>query len=107
MAPPKVRDERLAWLAVRDELTRRSRCGPLTFLRRVFGNMAPTTRGLGTDVTVPSANRHMRRYSFAVYDVAQRLDAGEREVLRATGRVPDWFLGAVTKRYRQLRGGRF
>jgi hypothetical protein len=107
MAQAKVRDERLAWLAVRDELTRRSRRGPLTFLRRVFGNMAPTGTGMGTDVTAPSKNRRMRRYSFAVHDVAQRLDAGEREVLRATGRVPDWFLGAVTQRYRQLRGGRF
>ena len=38
--PPKVRDERLAWLAVRDELSRRSRRGPFTFVRRVFGNAA-------------------------------------------------------------------
>jgi hypothetical protein len=107
MAPPKVRDERLAWLAVRDELARRSRRGPFTFLRRVFGNLAPTGTGLGTDVTVPSRNRRMRRYSFAVHDVAQRLDAREREALRTTGRVPDWFLDAVVKRYGQLRGGRF
>jgi len=105
--PPKVRDERLAWLAVRDELSRRSRRGPVTFVRRVFGNMTPTGQGLGADLTVPAANRRMRRYSVAVHDVAQRLDAGEREVLRTTGRVPDWFLGAVVKRYRQLRGGRF
>jgi hypothetical protein len=49
----------------------------------------------------------MRRWSVAVHEVAQRLDAGEREVLRSTGRVPDWFLDAVRRRYRQLRGGRF
>jgi hypothetical protein len=103
MAPPKVRDERLAWLAVRDELARRSRDRPLTFLRRIFGNMAPTAKGFGTDATAPVTSRRMRRWSFAVYDVAQRLDAREREVLRTTGRVPDWFLGAVRQRYRQLR----
>ena len=107
MAPRKVRDERLAWLAVRDELARRSRNRPLTFLRRIFGNLAPTTKGFGQDTTAPVAGRRMRRWSVAVFDVAQRLDAGEREVLRATGRVPDWFLGAVRQRYRQLRGGRF
>ena len=45
-------------------------------------------------------------WSFAVHDVAQRLDAEERRVLRTTGRVPDWFLDAVRKRYRQLRRGR-
>jgi len=104
MAPAKVRDERLAWLAVRDDLARRSRGGPFTFLRRVLGNITPTRGGFGTDLTVPAVSRRMRRYSFAVHDVAQRLDAGEREVLRTTGRVPDWFLGAVTQRYRQLRG---
>jgi hypothetical protein len=104
---PKVRDERLAWLAVRDELARRSRDRPLTFLRRIFGNLSPTPKGFGQDTTAPATGRRMRRWSFAVFDVAQRLDAGEREVLRATGHVPDWFLDAVRQRFRQLRGGRF
>jgi len=107
MTRPKVRDERLAWLAVRDELARRSRRRPLTFLRRILGNLAPTSKGFGQDATAPVAGRRMRRWSVAVFDVAQRLNPGEREVLRATGRVPDWFLDAVRQRYRQLRGGRF
>lgn len=107
MAQAKVRDERLAWLAVRDELARRSRNRPLTFVRRIFGNLAPTTKGFGHDTTAPVTSRRMRRWSVAVHEVAQRLDAGEREVLRATGRVPDWFLDAIGERYRQLRGGRF
>ncbi len=107
MAPPKVRDERLAWLAVRDELARRMRNRPMTFLRRIFGNMTPTTKGFGVDTTAPLISRRMRRWSFAVHDVAQRLDAQERQVLRTTGRVPDWFLDAARKRYRQLRRGRF
>jgi hypothetical protein len=107
MAPPKVRDERLAWLAVRDELARRSRNRPLTFVRRIFGNLTPTSKGFGHDTTAPVTGRRMRRWSVAVHEVAQRLDAGERDVLRTTGRVPDWFLDAVRQRYRQLRGGRF
>jgi hypothetical protein len=104
--PPKVRDERLAWLAVRDELKRYSRSRPMTFVMRIMGNMAPTRRGFGTDATEGVTTGRMRRWSFAVHDVAQRLDAEERRVLRTTGRVPDWFLDAVRKRYRELRRGR-
>jgi hypothetical protein len=104
--PPKVRDERLAWLAVRDELERYSRSRPMTFVMRIMGNMAPTRQGLGTDATAGVTTGRMRRWSFAVHDVAQRLDAEERRVLRTTGRVPDWFLDAVRKRYRELRRGR-
>jgi hypothetical protein len=103
MAHAKVRDERLAWLAVRDELARRSRNRPLTFLRRIFGNMSPTSKGFGVDTTAPATSRRMRRWSFAVHDVAQRLDTQERHVLRTTGQVPDWFMDAVRQRYRQLR----
>jgi hypothetical protein len=103
MAPPKVRDERLAWLAVRDELARYSRSRPMTFVMRIMGNMAPTRRGFGTDATEVVTTGRMHRWSFAVHDVAQRLDAEERRVLRTTGRVPDWFLDAVRKRYRELR----
>jgi hypothetical protein len=105
VAPPKARDERLAWLAVRDELARRSRSRPMTFLLRIVGNLAPTRQGLGSDVSSPVVSRRMRRWSFAVHDVAQRLDAEERAVLRTTGQVPDWFLGAVRQRYRELRRG--
>jgi hypothetical protein len=97
----KVRDERLAWLAVRDQLSRRSR--RRSVLGRLLGNLTPTGTGFGTDLSRGSVKSRMMRYSFAVEDVAQRLTPEERQVLRTTGRVPDWFLGAVEKRFRELR----
>ncbi|GIH16940.1 hypothetical protein [Rugosimonospora africana] len=97
----KVRDERLAWLAVRDRLNRRSR--RRSVLGRLFGNLTPTGTGFGTDLSRGSVKSRMMRYSFAVDDVAQRLTPEERQALRATGQVPDWFLGAVEKRFRELR----
>jgi hypothetical protein len=99
----KVRDERLCWLAVRDQLARHSRTRPTTLLRRLLGNLMPTRRGLGADVTGGSVRGRMARYSIAVHEVAQRLDPGERQVLRDTGQVPDWFLPAVRRRAGQLR----
>ena len=106
MGVAKVRDERLCWLAVRDELARRSRNRPGTLLRRFIGNLLPTRRGLGGDVTGGSVKARMARYSIAVHEVAQRLDPPERQVLRSTGRVPDWFLDAVERRSRELSGSR-
>lgn len=97
----KVRDERLAWLAVRDQLNRRSR--RRSVLGRLLGNLTPTGTGFGTDLTRGSVKSRMMRYSFAVEDVAQRLSPQERQVLRATGEVPDWFLDAVEKRFGELR----
>jgi hypothetical protein len=98
----RARDERLAWLAIRDQLERRSRRRSL--LRRLVGNFVPTGRGLGSDVTGGSIKGRMMRYSFAVDDVAQRLSPEERQVLRGTGQLPEWFLEAVERRYRELRG---
>ncbi|HEY2672102.1 MAG TPA: hypothetical protein VGJ07_17260 [Rugosimonospora sp.] len=97
----KVRDERLCWLAVRDQLDRRSR--RRSVLGRFLGNFTPSGRGFGADLTRGSVKSRMMRYSFAVEDVAQRLAPEERQVLRETGQVPDWFLGAVEKRFRELR----
>jgi hypothetical protein len=97
----RARDERLAWLAVREQLIRRSR--RRSFLRRVLGNMLPTAHGLGSDLTRSAIKGRMMRYSFAVDDVAQRLRPEEREVLRATGQLPDWFMDAVESRVRELR----
>ncbi|GAA5184696.1 hypothetical protein GCM10023322_26740 [Rugosimonospora acidiphila] len=97
----RVRDERLCWLAVRDQLDRRSRRRSL--LGRLVGNFTPTGRGLGVDLTRGSVKGRMMRYSFAVEDVAQRLTPEERQVLRSTGQVPDWFLNAVERRFHELR----
>ncbi len=108
MAVPNVRIERLAWLAVRDRLARGGRDNPVLAMFRVRsgGRNArlavpgvPDRDWLGYDLT---AGR-MASFGFAVYDVAQELSVEERQVLRATGEVPDWFLPAVYRRRRRLR----
>lgn len=108
MAVPKVRIERLCWLAVRDRLARRGRDNPLLAMFRVrtasrisrYGRPgAPERDWLGIDLT---AGR-MASFGFAVHDVAQRLSVEERQVLRRTGEVPGWFLPAVYRRRRELR----
>jgi len=51
--------------------------------------------GLG-DVDVVPSSTYMIRSSLAVEEVSRRLSEGERDRLRATGEVPDWFLPEVT-----------
>jgi hypothetical protein len=120
---PKLRDERLCWLAVRDELRRGPGLNnPFRALARVFGTArsASPRRGRAAgraafraagrvEVRVEGqenlAKGKIRRYAFAVDDVAGRLSDEERRILRTTGKVPDWFLEAVRERYRELRRG--
>jgi hypothetical protein len=108
VAVPNVRIERLAWLAVRDRLARGGRDNPVLAMFRIrsggrHSRLAvpgvPDRDWLGFDLT---AGR-MASFGFAVYDVAQELSVEERQVLRATGDVPDWFLPAVYRRRRRLR----
>ena len=110
-AVPNLRTERLCWLAVRNQLARRGRVNPFLTMFRV-GSLAwaplrdraagPDTDWLGID---PVSGR-MRSFAFAVHDVARQLSATERQQLRRTGHVPDWFVPAVYRRRRQLRRGR-
>jgi hypothetical protein len=98
---PKVRDERLAWLAVRDRLARRSqRLGVMGWVAMVstFGFAKHGTR------QVP-ANR-MKAYSVAVDRAAEFLTPEERAVLRSAGTVPTWFLPEVERLARAVRRGR-
>lgn len=118
MSAPRLRDETLAWLAVRDRLERRSRRTVYGLLVRIFGGrgrtaareavtslrvrnvsrlgIEPPRPELGNLVPKP-ASPHMVRYSLAVDEVAHRLTEDERRELRANGAVPDWFLPAVYK----------
>ncbi len=103
MTTADVRDDRLAWLAIRDDLDRRSRRNPLAALLTVTGNTG------GGD---PLGNRwseirttRMALYWSAVTDVTERLNEAERRTLRRTGAVPGWFLAAVLRRYAQLQRG--
>jgi hypothetical protein len=105
---PNVRIERLAWLAVRDRLAKGGRNNPMFAMFRIrsggrHSRLAipgvPERDWMGYDLT---AGR-MASFGFAVYDVTQELSVEERQVLRATGEVPDWFLPAVRRRRRRLR----
>jgi hypothetical protein len=105
----RLRDERLAWLAVRDDLHRTdrrrisSRVAAILDRRNRAAARARITGphdgrrhdpGLG-DVDVPASSTYMIRSSLAVDEVSRRLSVEERVALRETGRVPDWFLDEV------------
>jgi hypothetical protein len=95
----RVRDERLAWLAVQPELRRRSnRYGPLSVLAILL------TLGLITNLRRRrKPAERMRVYSVAVDHVAGFLDDRERATLRAGGTVPPWFLKEVERSARAVR----
>jgi hypothetical protein len=106
MTVPKLRDDRLCWLAVRDQLSRRAQRGPLMVLayiagrrRRYIGTNPAgeklVSSAVGQQAGKDIASGKMRAYSLAVYEVSERLSPEERQVLRTTGQVPNWFLGAV------------
>ena len=87
---PKLRDERLCWLAVEDSLRRRSRrMGPLGWLA-VLGSA-----GLYLFAGRSRPAARMRAYSVAVDHVAGFLDDAERATLRDSGSVPPWFVHEV------------
>jgi hypothetical protein len=90
VVPRKQRDERLAWLAVRDELTRR------VHRRRMWDTLI--SLGLAPAATREWERERLSRYSLVVDGLAQKLSEEERRVLRETGRPPAWFLKAVLRR---------
>jgi hypothetical protein len=111
-----MRDETLAWLAVRDELQRRSNRTVSAIIIRIFGGRGrAAAREAVTGMRVRSSNRigmepprhdfenqipklvspHMVRYSLAVDEQAKKLTDAERVRLRSAGEVPEWFLPAV------------
>jgi hypothetical protein len=106
---PQLTDERLAWLAVRDELARKARRGGL--LGRLLAGVSGRRHVITRDgKVIDTGNRSqaqlsdkMGDYAFAVDDVAQRLSTPERRTLRSTGAVPPWFLDHVEQRYAEIR----
>jgi hypothetical protein len=90
VAPRKYRDERLAWLAVRDELSKR------VHRRRMWDTVF--TLGLAPEITRSWESERLSRYSLKVDRLAQKLNQDERRVLRETGQAPAWFLIAVLRR---------
>src|SRR5262245_29920418 len=104
----RMSDERLAWLAVRDRLSRKARRG--TGLARLLGFDFRSDRIGGSDRPVEVHGRvnetiggRMGDYALAVDTVTGRLSADERRQLRETGQVPEWFLGQVEEEVAALR----
>jgi len=100
---PGLRDERLCWLAVEEKLRRRSMRGTGFFI-----GLSSLVRSADVAFGAPGtargfASAKMRKYAVAVDIVAMRLNPQEREVLRTTGEVPDWFLDEVLAEARKVK----
>lgn len=98
---PKLRDDRLAWLAVRDRLRSRSkRRGALSWigvLATLGIWLAVEPRGRG--------GRRMAAYSVAVDHVTGYLNDDERARLRTGNSLPPWFLFEIERAARRVRRG--
>jgi hypothetical protein len=93
--PVGMRDERLCWVVVHDQLERRARrFGVMGWIGMIF------TFGLGIHQVKKVRRNRMALYSLAVDRAAGNLNPQERTVLRSERRVPDWFMGEVDKQFR-------
>ncbi|OKJ07493.1 hypothetical protein [Kitasatospora sp. CB01950] len=100
---PNLPDERLCWLAVRDQVNRKARrrgvLGWLTALFRPRDSWEGNERAEdAADLRRETASGKLHKYAFAVDIVAETLTAAERAHLRATGEVPPHFLAEVERR---------
>ncbi len=101
MATPQLTDERLAWLAVRDEV--QELCKPAAVVRilRVIIRRRAVDRGIQNEIT----DDKMRVYAIAVDELSRRLTREDRLVLRSTGKVPEWFMPTVILEARNIKLG--
>lgn len=97
---------RLAWLAARRELHRRSSpwwTVPFEIVRAVApsGGGASRTGSPGDggtpDFAAEATSDRMARYADPVDKVSERLSVDEQAALRDNGTLPDWFFDAVEK----------
>ncbi|PBC77798.1 hypothetical protein BX265_2555 [Streptomyces sp. TLI_235] len=112
---PNVTDERLCWLAVREELRKKAhKVGLFGWITALVagavggrsGTAARTAAGTAGDMRRDEASGRMADYAFAVDDAAGTLGADERRHLRATGEVPAWFLADVERRVAEIRAAK-
>lgn len=93
--------ERLCWLATRDQLDRKARkLGAMGWIF-VLGSRGGA-RG-AADARNDERTDKMADYAVAVDAAAAELSAEERQVLRATGAVPEWFIPDVERRAGERR----
>jgi hypothetical protein len=99
----RLSDERLCWLAVRERLWRGS---DASNARTGFGEVLSSVTRLLRHIVAPEeakdmSSDRMARMSLVVDDLVARLSPAERQVLRQTGAVPDWFLPTVETTYKE------
>ena len=82
-------DARLAYLAARPELERRSRSNGW----RVVG--ALTKRGIPRDIGHERTSDLLEAYAPAIEAAAESLSPADRVTLRRSGTLPDWFFDTV------------
>lgn len=91
---------RLAWLAARPVLVRRSRPWWLVILRVISASNRspePSASGarLASDMASEVVTGRMASYSVPIDRVAERLSPTEVAALRERGALPEWFFDAV------------
>lgn len=95
-----IRNERLAWIAAKPRVEKLN--------RRWWHTLFAMTRSAGIDENGLHAeasdreavDERVQRSAFVVDELAARFSPEEREVLRTTGRLPDWFWGAYDAKAR-------
>jgi hypothetical protein len=105
VAEVSLQDERLAWLAIRDEL--RETCTQLPGLRliRIFGglNRSHTSHLARRALSEDLAELQMTKYALAADDLVRRFTHEERQLLRETGRVPEWYFSTVLAEAKSIK----
>ncbi|SEK33412.1 hypothetical protein [Streptacidiphilus jiangxiensis] len=101
-AVPKLNDDRLCWLAVRDHVDMRSRrVGLMGWINALGARRGGG--GLGGDTRREGMSDQKMDYAIAVDRASEQLTQDERLHLRATGEVPDWFLADIDRRAKEIR----
>jgi hypothetical protein len=105
MTMPNLQDERIAWLAVRDELRSRAiktrGVGLMRFVRGINRSESGyrTVEGVRDDMV----ETRMMKFAVAADELVAKFSIEERFMLRAVGRVPEWYLDAIVQEAKRIR----
>jgi hypothetical protein len=94
-----LRHERLVWLAAKRELTRIHRKWWHIFVRVQRSRMDARRFRRRETVEHEDMSKSLQKASFIVDDLAQRFSVEEREVVRRTGLLPNWFWPAYLSEF--------
>lgn len=102
---PNIVDERLAWLAVRDELRDESRRARGAGLMRIVRglNRSPSAAATAEAARVDLVERKMIKFAIVADELVAEFTDRERFMLRATGQVPDWYIDTVKRQAKRVK----